>query len=162
VRAELASNESGEGNHWAEFVSDLWTTRLPHLREETFGDGGFIYDPATGRYGFEDESEYGSDDWLTDSESEGDDDGGFTVDLNDELFDEGQVTHSYDLTQYTDDEGSEPEGSGPEESGPGGSLGFGKEPSPQPKDQSTDELCLLIICLFAFVHCLFVCSEVAV
>ena len=38
---------------WTEFIDDLWSKRLPHFRDFS-GDGGmFVYDPKTGRYGFD-------------------------------------------------------------------------------------------------------------
>lgn len=119
LRAELArgSDSHSESNHWSEFVVDLWTERLPHLREETYGEGEFIFDPSTGRYGFEEQSDYGSEDDLfmhdLESEEEVVIDDGFTIDLGadgDDSFavvTEDQstgVTHSYDLAQSTDEE----------------------------------------------------------
>ena len=53
LRAELKNtygDGEGKGNQWSEFVTDLWSTRLTHLREV---DGDFVYDTNTGHYGFE-------------------------------------------------------------------------------------------------------------
>ena len=52
------SNE-GEGglNTWSEFISDLWKEHLPHLREELYGEGLFVFYPYIGRYGFQEEVE---------------------------------------------------------------------------------------------------------
>ena len=110
----------GRANQWSEFVADLWSVRLSHLREETFGDGEFIFDPTTGRYGFEDESDYGSEDGFMldlendDSERDAVESGDFMINLADEdsfievvesgLLSHAQVTHSYDLSQYSDEE----------------------------------------------------------
>ena len=65
IREEIAEQSlKSTDSHdvqWPEFVSDLWTTRLSHFREETYGGSDFIYDPTTGRYGFQGSSDYGSD-----------------------------------------------------------------------------------------------------
>ncbi len=122
LRAEVArgTDYQTEGNHWSEFVADLWNDRLPHLREETYGEGEFIFDPSTGRYGFEDQSEYGSEDDLFMADLESEDrpeeviDDAFGIDLAAveedsfavvvESVGQSQVTHSYDLAQSTDEE----------------------------------------------------------
>lgn len=52
VQQELNKDARGE-NPWSEFVCDLWKKYLPHLREELYGDGMFLYDANTGRYGFQ-------------------------------------------------------------------------------------------------------------
>ncbi len=108
MRAELATgaDAQAQGNHWSEFVADLWNAHLPHLREETYGEGEFVFDPSTNRYGFEDQSDYSSDDelFMQDLENDGYDEvvvEGFGIDLAE---DESQVTHSYDLAQSTDEE----------------------------------------------------------
>ena len=49
-----AEGGDDEREQWREFVADLWEERLPHLREEVYN----VYDPQTGRYGFQDGSEY--------------------------------------------------------------------------------------------------------
>ena len=54
-----------EKEQWKEVVDDLWDNKLPHLREEIY-DGAFVYDPQTGRYGFQEGSEYDSEDELMD------------------------------------------------------------------------------------------------
>ena len=69
IEQHLASeSEEGEGEEepeqWREFVLDLWEARLPHLREEGYGygdGGGFMFNPATGRYGFQEGSDYESE-----------------------------------------------------------------------------------------------------
>ena len=115
----------GRANQWSEFVADLWSVRLSHLREETFGDGEFVFDPTTGRYGFEDESDHGSEDGfmldLENDNSEGEEveSGGFMIDLADEdsfaevvesgLLSHAQVTHTYDFSQYSEEEASDDE-----------------------------------------------------
>ena len=73
-----------EREQWREFVADLWEERLPHLREEVYNDGAFVYDPHTGRYGFQDGSEYDSegelmDDLMNESEKEGHTEDSFLV-----------------------------------------------------------------------------------
>ena len=73
-----------EREQWREFVADLWEERLPHLREEVYNDGAFVYDPHTGRYGFQDGSEYDSegelmDDLMNEPEKEGHTEDSFLV-----------------------------------------------------------------------------------
>ncbi len=38
-------------------MADLWDTHLPHLREELYGEGLFVYNPNTGCYGFQEEED---------------------------------------------------------------------------------------------------------
>ena len=128
LRAELREaygDGEGRANQWSEFVADLWSAQLSHLREETFGEGEFVFDPTTGRYGFEDESDRGSEEgFILDLENdlyEGEEveGGDFLVNLADEdsfaeviesgLLSQAQVTHSYDLSKYSDEELSEEE-----------------------------------------------------
>ena len=73
-----------EREQWREFVADLWEKRLPHLREEVYNDGAFVYDPHTGRYGFQEGSEYDSegelmDDLMNEPEKEGHTEDSFLV-----------------------------------------------------------------------------------
>ena len=56
-----AEGGDDEREQWREFVADLWEERLPHLREEVYNDGAFVYDSHTGRHGFQDDSEYESE-----------------------------------------------------------------------------------------------------
>ena len=105
-------------NQWSEFVDDLWDTHLPHLMEETYGDGGFVYDPKTGHYGFEEWSEYESEDeFLKDDgeelsdvrqstgEEEPESEYAFLADDEEEAVgQQATVAHSYDLGQSTDEE----------------------------------------------------------
>lgn len=59
MQQELAESAKGEGtvDIWLEFVGDLWDKHLPHLREELYGEGLFVYNPNTGCYGFQEEEE---------------------------------------------------------------------------------------------------------
>ena len=69
-----ADNGNTEKEQWREGVNDLWENKLSHLREEIIGP--FVYDPQTGRYGFQEGSEYDSEDELMDdlmNEVEGED-----------------------------------------------------------------------------------------
>ena len=59
-----ADNGNTEKEQWREGVNDLWENKLSHLREEIIGP--FVYDPQTGRYGFQEGSEYDSEDELMD------------------------------------------------------------------------------------------------
>ena len=67
-----AEGGDDEREQWREFVADLWEERLPHHREEVYNDGAFVYDPHTGQYGFQDDSEH-------DSEGEGHTEDSFLV-----------------------------------------------------------------------------------
>lgn len=59
--------EHAHQSRWPEFVDDLWQRHLPHLRQEAYGDGEFMFDPTTGRYGFQEGSDYGTEDeFMTD------------------------------------------------------------------------------------------------
>ena len=51
------------------------TSQLPHLRDQMY-NGAFVYDPQTGQYGFQEGSEYDSEEKLMDdliNEVEGED-----------------------------------------------------------------------------------------
>jgi len=86
VQQQVEAEEGDtQRNQWREFVGDLWDNRLPHLRSEVYGDGAFVFDPHTGRYGFQEGSEF-------DSEGE----------LMDDLMNEPEE----DYTQRTEDEES--------------------------------------------------------
>ena len=69
-----ADNGNTERKQWREGVNDLWKDKLSHLREEITGP--FVYDPQTGRYGFQEGLEYDSEEELMDdlmNEVEGED-----------------------------------------------------------------------------------------
>lgn len=71
---------------WNEVVEeDIWRKQLPHFRVAVnVGYGDFIFDAATGRYGFEYESE-GEDDLMEKDEEEvNGDDGECSVPKNDQ------------------------------------------------------------------------------
>ena len=118
---------------WPEFVNDLWQERLPHLRQEVYGDGMFMFDPTTGRYGFQEGSDYGTEDeFMTDlmnePEYQGDGEGerrregegeggekadsvGGLRDVDDSFEELGElealeptISHSFDLDQASGDE----------------------------------------------------------
>lgn len=136
---------------WPEFVDDLWQRRLPHLRQEVYGDGMFMFDPTTGRYGFQEGSDYGSEDeFMTDlmnepeyqGEGEGDRVGGVTGRIEedgasggggaDDSFEElseselepPNISHSYDLDQASGDE-EEKDGFGQSSRSKGGGASAG-------------------------------------
>ena len=109
LQVELAAgaDSQAQGIHWSEFVADLWNVHLPHLREETYGEGEFVFDPSTNRYGFENQSD---DDELLMHDLENDevvDMFGIVLEKEDSIteVDEGisqsQVTHLHNLTQST-------------------------------------------------------------
>lgn len=52
-----------EKKQWSEVVEDLWDN-LHHLRDWGYSDGAFVYDPHTRRYGFQEASEYDSEEDL--------------------------------------------------------------------------------------------------
>ena len=90
-----------------------------------YGDGGFVYDPATGLYGFQEGSEDGSEeelmfDLMNDQEDgatkeggvdsyqgidygEGAEEDSFAV-VSESVGQQATVAHSYDLEQSTDEE----------------------------------------------------------
>ena len=80
IRQEIAEQRSQSTDshdvQWPEFVSDLWTTRLSHFHEETYGGSDFTYDPTTGHYGFQGSSDYRSDKETFLYELENDNEGG--------------------------------------------------------------------------------------
>ena len=122
--------EHGVHGRWPEFVNDLWQERLPHLRQEVYGDGMFMFDPTTGRYGFQEGSDYGTEDeFMTDlmnePEYQGDGEGerrgegegekadsiGGLRDVDDSFEELGEsegleptISHSFDLDQASGDE----------------------------------------------------------
>lgn len=136
IQLELEGQDVG-GEHpfhrrWSEFVSDLWQERLPHLRQEVYGDGMFMFDPTTGRYGFQEGASYRTEDELmmdlmNEPERQGDGEGerqregggegqgedsiGGLRDVDDsfEELDESEaleptISHSFDLDQASGDE----------------------------------------------------------
>ena len=117
---EGTETEHALRGRWPEVVDDLWQKRLPHLRQEDYGDGTFLFDPTTGRYGFQDGSGYGTEDeFMTDlmnepeyqEEGEGEREAGEAYydeygehDVDDsfeELELEPTISHSYDLDQLS-------------------------------------------------------------
>ena len=123
MQQELADTAKGEGtvDIWLEFVNDLWDKYLPHLREELYGEGLFVYNPNTGCYGFQEEEgeeedttnssalmaallrEAAEEDW--EEERQGDDDSFRLQPEEEESFavvPEG--SHTYDLDQLSSDE----------------------------------------------------------
>ena len=66
LRLELTVQKQVEGGDiekkkWMEVVEDLWDKQLSHFRRVVYSD---VYDPHTGQYGFQVDSEYDSDDSL--------------------------------------------------------------------------------------------------
>ena len=118
---EGARGDKGQTNQWSEFVTDLLSTRLSHLREETFGDGEFVFDVSKGQYGFVDgsidgrEEDFMIDEEKTPCEGEKVEDQGSVreysyhaeVDLSIDL-NEAEATYS-ELIQSTDGERSKVE-----------------------------------------------------
>ena len=138
IQLELEGQDAGAEHafhgRWPEFVSDLWQERLPHLRQEVYGDGMFMFDPTTGRYGFQEGADlvYKTEDELMMDlmnepehqgeggvgETEGGGGEGEKADsiggLHDDSFEEleeseameptATISHSYDLDQASGDE----------------------------------------------------------
>ena len=46
-----------QGQRWSEFVDDLWTEYLPHIKEEQIRDDAFVYDTEKGCFGFQEGSD---------------------------------------------------------------------------------------------------------
>lgn len=69
VEQEAAEKEPQQ---WKEVVEDIWREHLPHFRDDLYvGDGDFIFDAATGQYGFQYENESeGEDDLMGEDEEE--------------------------------------------------------------------------------------------
>ena len=110
------------GDIWYEFVSDLWEKYLPHLREELFGEGLFVFDPSTECYGFqenEEDEEEGSGGFmaalLRDAMEEGGELGEEASLKIQDPFDsftevtESHIGHTYDLNLVSSDEEEEEE-----------------------------------------------------
>lgn len=138
IQLELEGQDVGDEHairgRWPEFVNDLWQERLPHLRQEVYGDGMFMFDPTTGRYGFQEGSDYGTEDeFMTDlmnepeyqGDKEGEREGGGerddsigglrNADDSFEELDESEaleptISHSFDLDQASGDEEEKDQG----------------------------------------------------
>ena len=124
VHQELDGEEKGEPDSadiWFEFVSNLWDTYLPHLREEFYGDGLFVFDPNTQCYGFQEEEEgdEGSDDGFMDALLK--EEGSFKIEdsmnSSPEETESHVIGHTYDLSLVSSDEGEEDELEEEEEEG---------------------------------------------
>ena len=129
VDQELAGAAEGQGgvDIWLEFVTDLWQKHLPHLREELYGEGMFVYNANTGCYGFQEEDEDGSEASggelmaaLLREVARGEDKGGERRGVDDSgsfklqppseeesfaVISEDMIGHTYDLAQSSSDEG---------------------------------------------------------
>ena len=172
---ESASKE-GTVDIWLEFISDLWQKHLPHLREELFGEGLFVYNPNTGCYGFQEEEEEEGEEMssnalmaalLKEAAEEDWEEGGRQADdsfkLQPPSMEEessyavisGVPGHTYDLNQPSSDEEEETgppdivvEGAGPEDGGEEPEEGAKKpEASILPDDCETYLLALLLVIL---------------
>jgi len=60
---QQAEGGATEKEQWREIIEDLWDNQLPHLQGVY---GPFVYDPRTARYGFQEDSEYDSEESLLD------------------------------------------------------------------------------------------------
>ena len=147
MHQELEAEDKGQGGAgiWLEFVSDLWDQHLPHLREELYGEGLFVYNPNTGCYGFQEEEEEedvsSGDELMTallreaveDEEGRGGGrDDSFRIQpssMEDSfaVISEDTTGHSFDLNQPSSDEEGEEE----EEKS---ALGINPESSALPED----------------------------
>lgn len=80
VEQEVAEKEPQQ---WKEVVEDIWREHLPHFRymDVLVGDGDFMFDAATGQYGFQhDIGSEGEDDLIgEDEEEEKEEDSEFSV-----------------------------------------------------------------------------------
>ena len=119
VHQELQGKEDGQDGSdiWLEFESDLWTKHLPHLREEIYGDGQFVFDPSTERYGFQEDEEEGEGSGgflaalLQDAmDDKPDEDKSFKIqEPMDEPTQSYEVGHTLDLNDPSDEERSDAE-----------------------------------------------------
>ena len=124
VHQELQGKEDGQDGSaiWLEFESDLWTRHLPHLRKEIYGDGQFVFDPSTERYGFQEDEEEGDgsggfwaallQDAMDDKpdEDKPDEDKSFKIqEPIDEPTQSYVVGHTLDLNDLSDEERSNAE-----------------------------------------------------
>ena len=63
--AEEKEAAEGEPQQWKEVVEDIWKEYLPHFRGAVYtGEGDFLFDAATGQYGFQYERESEGEDDL--------------------------------------------------------------------------------------------------
>lgn len=130
VQHELDEGFQGQGpvNIWSEFIADLWKKHLPHLREEIYGEGLFVYNPNTGRYGFQEEEEEEEDSagelmavLLREAAEEDEEEGkrvlgsGLQPESSFAMVSESKVGHTYDLNQHSSEEEEEEEEEGEEE-----------------------------------------------
>ena len=69
VEEEAAEREPQQ---WKEVVEDIWREHLPHFRYNMgVGDGYFMFDAATGQYGFQNDiGSEGEDDLMGEDEEE--------------------------------------------------------------------------------------------
>ncbi len=137
VDEELEGAKEGRGtvDIWLEFIGDLWQTHLPHLREELYGEGLFVYNANTGCYGFQEEeeeegSEVGGEELMAAllrevGRGEGAEEGGVTAGEKEDsgsfkiqptmeeesfaIITEDMIGHTYDLAQSSSDEGEGPD-----------------------------------------------------
>ena len=63
--AEEKEAAEREPQQWKEVVEDIWREHLPHFRGAVYtGEGDFLFDAATGQYGFQYEGESEGEDDL--------------------------------------------------------------------------------------------------
>lgn len=84
--AEEREAAEREPQQWKEVVENIWKEHLPHFRGDVYtGDGCFLFDAATGHYGFQFESgSEGEDDLMGGDEEEKENDDEFLVVPEDE------------------------------------------------------------------------------
>lgn len=118
VQDQLSHEQRGEPGgdrpeHWPEFVADLWDRddRLTHLRVYSYSDdNAFLFDPRTGRYGFQDW--YGEESDSDEGEDVGGEEGAWTRELSldpssERLGSQSEAGESERRTSETEDEGEE-------------------------------------------------------
>ena len=91
VKAE-ADTDDTEKERWSEVVDDLWENKLPHLRDEIY-NGAFVYDPQTGRYGFQEGSDYDSEEDVTSISSH-------SLSYNQQFYNDGANVYDPQTGQY--------------------------------------------------------------
>ena len=98
--AEEKEAAEGEPQQWKEVVGDIWKEYLPNFRGAVYtGEGDFLYDTATNKYGFQNECQSEGEDGLMEGgdEEEEKDDGEFSV------VPEEEQAHSVLLSLAKDD-----------------------------------------------------------
>ena len=100
---------------WNEIVDGNWPKQLGHFDHDIYNGGMFVFDPVTNRYGFQEGSDYDTEDeFMTDLMNEPERNGSVD-DLDNESYGDLQVgdgppestlmiSHTFDLDQESSDD----------------------------------------------------------